>query len=136
MTTNSLVLFRSFPCSLVGVKTHPERAESRKSGPAQPAVAPPIPSSAQRPQAQVLSARTYGARPQQHQHQTTLPPAVASSPWIRALALARSNEQTLCLQSHDAFPLKIQTAASSTAEIIYTRAPGIPLCPEMYESFL
>ena len=28
MTTNSLVPFRSFPCSLVGVKTYPEISES------------------------------------------------------------------------------------------------------------
>ena len=44
-----------------------------------------------------LCVRACDHRRQQHQHQTIIiPSAVASSPCIRALALARSSGQTLC----------------------------------------
>ena len=45
-----------------------------------------------------LCVRACDHRPQQHQHQTTVPSAVASSLCIRALALACSSGQTLYLQ--------------------------------------
>jgi len=54
------------------------------------------------------------AKPQQHQHHTTVLAAVAWSPRIQAVALACSSEQTLCLQWQDElFPFKIQTAAAA-----------------------
>ena len=52
------------------------------------------------------------ASPQQHQHPTTIPAAVASNLWIRALALACTSGQTLLLQWQDVFSFIFQSSGT------------------------
>ena len=71
-----------------------------------------------------VGVRACNHRPQQHQHQATIPSEVASSPCIRALALACSSGQTPYLQWAGCLFLQISHTSSSTAS-------AIPPCPEM-----
>ena len=102
----------------------------RKSGRAHPAAS--LLRTLIRPEATGTSfERLRVARPQQHQHQTKIPAVVvASSPCIRALALACLQQRTIpaLAVAGSVSPQFSNSSSSSTAEIL-------PPCPEKQESF-